>query len=155
MKILSLLLVLILAGCSLGPDPTDQDYAKAIAKVPDARAAKYMASASYHPNVIMGNLISFNSVGIPGRLFVLTDKIIFAAYDDPSNTFLPTYEIGYSEIEWITWQQHGVNSIMRYGSDNTANSFLFSQSMDPAAQDIENSVIQQYIIDRHKFGKSK
>jgi hypothetical protein len=142
-------LILFLTGCAaVGPGPTDKAYKQAVETLPIAADALYTIPATWFPNTLLGDADSFNHTSTSGRLFITPERLVFAVYDDSTNSFLQGYEAVFSNISWMTGRIHGVARIIRFQSNNTIQSFLFGGWTKEEGQDLNKDQILEYILGR-------
>jgi len=148
------LLSFILFGCAVhGPAPTDPSYSEAVRNIVSAKDARYILSAAWYPNVMLGNIESFHASSSQGKLFVTPERLVFAVYDDATNSFLKSFEASYSNISWFTAKEHGLSRILRLQTSNTVHSFLFSCGYMENGSPADKDAVVQYILE--KFNRKK
>lgn len=125
-SVLLIVLILFSAGCAdfVGPGPTNQKFAKAVGTLPMAPDTLYSTMALWFPNKIFSAADSFGGAVTEGRLFVTPERLVFAAYDQQTNSFLQAYEVSYSNITWMTWRIQLGDKILRIQTNNSVHSFF-------------------------------
>ena len=144
-------LISFLAGCAtVGPGPTNQNYKQAMETLPMVGDTLYSIAASWYPNILLGDASSFHHgyTSISGRLFITPKKLVFAVYEGSTNSFLQGYEVVFSNITWMTGRIHGVSRIIRFQSNNTIQSFLFSGWTEIEGGEVTSDQILKYILGR-------
>ena len=140
---------IILSGCAtVGPEPTNKDYSQAITSMPIAKEALYSVPASWYPNTLLGDAMSFHATSTSGRLFITPKRLLFAVYDDSTNSFLQSYEVTFSKISWMTGKYHGVARIIRFSANNTIQSFLFGSWTKGEDAKLNKDQLLEYILGR-------
>jgi hypothetical protein len=147
--VLLMVITVLLAGCAtVGPGPTSKNYKQAVKTLPMAADAIYSMPASWYPNTLLGDVDSFHHTSISGRLFVTPERLVFAVYDEPTNSFLQGYEVVFSNITWMTGKIHGVARIIRFQSNNAVQSFIFGGWSNEEGQELNKDQILEYLLGR-------
>lgn len=143
----SCLFTLMLSSCAVhGPGPTDVGYPEAVKRFSSAKEAEYILTASWFPNIVLGSVESFGAASSPGRLFITPERLVFAVYDDATNTFLKSFEASYSSIAWVTAKEHGLSRILRLQTNNTVHSFVFATGERPTGQPADKDHVVKYVL---------
>lgn len=121
----------LISGCATnGPGVVDQDFEKSIQTLNLNDDIHYAIAASWFPNTILGNANSFNNASVEGRLFLTSEQMIVAIYDEPTKSYLEGYSVLFSDIQWMTSKNHGLSRILRFQSNKQVQSFLFGNEKD-------------------------
>ena len=108
----------------------------------------YSMPASWYPNMLVGGTDSFTHIPISGRLFITPERLIFAVYDEPTNSYLQGYEATFSNITWMTGKVHGVMRIIRIQYNNNIHSFIFGGWLGDEEHVSDKDQIFEYILSR-------
>ncbi|GJQ50762.1 MAG: hypothetical protein HKUEN01_31480 [Candidatus Kuenenia stuttgartiensis] len=147
--VLLMAVILFLAGCAaVGPGPTGKNYNQAVKTLPMAVDAIHSMPASWYPNTLLGDVDSFYHTSTSGRLFVTPERLVFAVYDEPTNSFLQGYEVAFSNITWMTGKIHGVGRIIRFQSNNSIQSFIFGGWSNEEGQELNKDQMLDYLLGR-------
>ena len=148
--LIAITLVFFVTGCAVvGPGPTENGYSNAVQNFTGHKEALYTSGSEWFPNVLLGSASSFNSSYIEGRLFITPERLIFAVYDSPTNSYLEAKDILYSDIDWITGKHHGLSRILRVRTDESLDSFAFSggYAID-TGENVGKDTIMKYVLGR-------
>ena len=151
MAVILFTILLSLSGCATyGPGPTDIEYSQAINKLPIAKISVYTMKASWFPNVMLGDVMSFHSPSVAGTLFLSQEQMVFATFDSETNIFLQSFSSPYSDMRWITIKKHGVSRIIRIQTNNNVHSFVYSSGSKNNGEDADKDEIMQFLLDKFK-----
>lgn len=143
-----------MTGCATpGPGATDKNYKKAIEPLQIAGDVIYSIPAWWFPNTLLGDLESLNHTSISGRLFVNQERLVFAVYDEETNSFLKGYEVAFFDIKWMTGKSLGIARIIRFQSNNEVQSFLFGRLTKSEGQELDKDQIMNDILLRFQSKK--
>lgn len=147
--VLWMAIALFLAGCAtVGPGPTGKNYPKAVKTLPMAADAVFSMPAAWYPNTLLGDVDSFHHTSTSGRLFVTPERLVFAVYDEPTNSFLQGYEVSFSNITWMTGKIHGAARIIRFQSENNVQSFIFGGWSKEEGVRLNKDQMLEYLLSR-------
>ncbi len=140
--------VLISACASYGPTVKDSNYKNSISSLGLSGDNMHSIRASWYPNKIIGMTDSDNPYA-SGRLYIESEKIIFASYDESVNFYKKLFEVMYSDVDSVTKGGFGATRIMRLRlKNNNIHSFKMTSWTTEDGESMGKSEIIQYVADQ-------